>query len=142
MLFTKEFNPTKEELEEGCKEDLHPMALKGIDLFNEGKYWLAHEALEEAWKEETGTVRNLYQGVLQAGVIYLQIERENFIGALKMYERCKNWLWPWPKECRGLAIGILKSDIDAAVNEVKRLGIDRIGEFDKSLFKELDSSLD
>lgn len=135
LLFPHSFNPTPSEITEGCQGDLHPKAKEGIRLFNQGKYWHAHEALEQAWLEEPGPARALYKGILQAGTIYLQIERRNLRGAMKMYKRCRVWLWPWPDTCRGLNIGRLKADIEAVVNQVKDLGPNNLDQFDTDLFK-------
>src|SRR6185503_4609752 len=54
-----------------CSAPLHPQAAEGLRLFNAGKYFEAHEALEDAWNEEAGPVRDLYRGVLQIAVVYL-----------------------------------------------------------------------
>ena len=113
------------------------MAIKGIQLFDEGHYWEAHEALEAAWKDEPQPVRFLYQGILQAGIIYLQIERGNFQGMAKMAERCKKWLRPWPEHCRGVDVSQLRADVAAAVAEAGRLEPERLREFNKSLFKKI-----
>jgi predicted metal-dependent hydrolase len=104
-------------------------------LFNEGRYFEAHEELEMAWKEERGEVRRLYQGILEAGVTYLHIRRGNYRGALKVYERSMRWLRRWPDVCRGTDVGRLRTDLGAAIAEVRRLGPDRMAEFDPGLFK-------
>ena len=104
-------------------------------LFNDGEYWLAHEALEEAWKEEDGAVRELYRAILQTAVVYLHITRDNYNGAVKVYGRVQKWIQPWPEECRGIQIGQLRRDLEAVIEEVERLGPDRLAEFDRSLFK-------
>ena len=111
------------------------MAGKGIELFNDGEYWLAHEALEEAWLDEGGEARNLYKAILQAGVVYLFVERGNYRGALKVYGRCWRWLEAIPDRCKGLDIGQLKEDLKAVVGEVRRLGPDGLDGFDQSLLK-------
>jgi hypothetical protein len=126
-----------EELPLACTGPLHPMALKGIEFFDKRQYWHAHEALEAAWIDETSPARHLYKGILQAGVTYLQIERENFVGMAKMYERCKKWLAPWPAMCRGVDVALLRADITAAVNAASRLGPDRLDEFDTTLYKKI-----
>jgi len=126
-----------EQIPSACQGELHPMAIKGIQLFDEGHYWEAHEALEAAWKDEPQPVRFLYQGILQAGIIYLQIERGNFQGMAKMAERCKKWLRPWPEHCRGVDVSQLRADVAAAVAEAGRLGPERLREFNKSLFKKI-----
>jgi uncharacterized protein len=63
----REFNPSPEEITTGCMGALPPLALRGLELFNQGEYFEAHEALELAWREETGPVRELYRGILQIG---------------------------------------------------------------------------
>ena len=118
-----------------CTGAIHPAAVKGMELFNAGEYWLAHEALEEAWKEESGAVRELYRAILQTGVAYLHITRKNYNSAIKMYERVQKWIQPWPDVCRGIQIGQLRRDLDTVIEEVKRLGPDRLAGFDRSLFK-------
>ena len=118
-----------------CAGDIHPAAIKGMELFNAGEYWLAHEELEAAWKEEIDTVRELYRSILQTAVVYLHITRNNYRGAIKVYGRVQKWITPWPDVCRGIQIGQLRADLEIVIAEVKRLGPDRLAEFDRSLFK-------
>ncbi|MEX1143377.1 MAG: DUF309 domain-containing protein [Anaerolineales bacterium] len=128
---------TPEQLPGACRGQLHPMAVKGIELFDSGHYWEAHEALEAAWKDETGPQRYLYQGILQVGVVYLQIERNNFIGMAKMFERCQKWLRPWPNQCRGIDVAQLRADVAAAVAAAGQLGPGNLATFDRSLFRQI-----
>jgi predicted metal-dependent hydrolase len=118
-----------------CQGVLHPKARAGFTLFNQGRYFEAHEELEMAWKEERGNVRRLYQGILEAGVTYLHIHRGNYAGALKVYGRSMRWLREWPEICRGIDVGQLRRDLEAAVAETRRLGPARLAEFDYSLLK-------
>lgn len=118
-----------------CNAPLHPRAAEGLRLFNAGKYFEAHEALEVAWLEEKGKIRDLYRGILQVGVAYLHITRGNYNGAVKVYARSLKWLKGWPAVCRGIRVEELRSDAGVAIEEVRRLGKERIGEFDLSLLK-------
>lgn len=118
-----------------CSAPLHPRAVEGLRLFNSGEYFEAHEALEEAWKEEGGAVRDLYRGILQVAVTYLHITRGNYDGAIKVYGRSLRWLKDWPDICRGINVEGLRRDSQAAFEEVKRLGREHIRQFDKSLLK-------
>ncbi len=45
------------------------------------------------------------------------------------------WLRQWPETCRGVEVGQLRNDLDAAIEEVKRLGEKRITDFDRDLLK-------
>lgn len=118
-----------------CNAPLHAQAAKGLRLFNAGEYFEAHEALEQAWKEEKGDVRNLYRGILQIAVVYLHITRGNYNGALKVYERSRRWLKDWPAICRGIYVGELRKDAQTAIEEVTRLGDEKIADFDLALLK-------
>ena len=118
-----------------CAGTIHPAAIKGMELFNAGKFWLAHEELEQAWKEEYGSIRELYRAILQVAVVYLHITRANYKGAIKVSERVQKWITPWPDICRGIEIGQLRQDLEAVIVEVKRLGPDRLAGFNRSLLK-------
>jgi predicted metal-dependent hydrolase len=118
-----------------CLDPLHPQAIRGLELFNQGRYFEAHEALEAAWLAETGPVRDLYRGILQVGVVYLHITQYNYPGAIKVYQRCRKWLLPWPETCRGVEVGRLRQDLENAVAALQRLGPRHILEFDASLLK-------
>lgn len=118
-----------------CNAPLHPQAAEGLRLFNAGKYFEAHEALEEAWKEESGNVRELYRGILQIAVVYLHVTRRNYNGAIKVYGRSQRWIRDWPDICRGIYVGELRKDAERVMTEVRRLGIEKISEFDLSLLK-------
>ena len=118
-----------------CDGVLHPKAIAGLKLFNQKKFFETHEELEDAWRDETGEIRKLYQGILQIAVAYLHITRGNYPGALKVYERGMKWLTPWPDLCRGVDVGQLKKDANKVIAEVKRLGAENIGRFNPMLFQ-------
>jgi predicted metal-dependent hydrolase len=123
---------------DGCSRNIHPRARDGIALFNRGEYFEAHEALEDAWKEEKNDVRDLYRGILQIAVTYLHITRGNYNGAVKVYDRSKKWMRDWPDLCQGIAVGKLRQDAEKAMAEVYRLGADKINQFNSSLLKPIE----
>ena len=118
-----------------CNSPLHPQAAAGLRLFNAGEYFEAHEALEDAWNAEKGQIRELYRGILQIAVVYLHVTRGNYNGAIKVYGRSQRWIKDWPEICRGIEVGKLRKDAEAVINEVRRLGMERISKFDTTLLK-------
>jgi uncharacterized protein len=124
-----------ESLKDLCSAPLHPQAAEGLRLFNAGEYFEAHEALEAAWNAEKGKVRDLYRGILQIAVVYLHITRRNYNGAIKVYVRSQKWVKDWPDVCRGILVEKLRKDVENAITEVKRLGLERMSEFDNALLK-------
>ncbi len=127
--------PDYDALRASCSEPLDELAVKGLILFNEGAYYECHEELELAWKADQGVGRDLYRGILQVGVAYLQIVRGNYNGAVKMLLRVKQWLDPFPERCRGVDIGRLRRDAAAVYEHLLALGSDRIDDFDRRLLR-------
>ncbi len=118
-----------------CAAALHPAALAGLKHFNALEFFEAHEQLETAWRAEPGPIRDLYQGILQAAVVYLHITRGNYAGALSVYARSQKWLTKWPERCRGVEVARLRADLDSVMEEVRRLGPENIHKFNPVLFK-------
>lgn len=124
-----------EALADACKLPLHPDASRGIELFNHGEYFEAHELLEAAWNEDPGPARDLYQGLLQIAVAYLQIERGNHAGATKLFLRMWHWLDALPATCRGVDVADARSNARTAQQALAALTPDHIDSFDRSLFR-------
>jgi predicted metal-dependent hydrolase len=118
-----------------CAGELHPLALRGIQLHNQGLFFQAHECLELAWREEPGRVRDLYRGILQVSVGYYHIQRGNWTGARKMFKRCRAWLAPFPANCRGVDLAQLKQDFEAVDQALIRLGPGGIARLDPAMLK-------
>jgi predicted metal-dependent hydrolase len=103
-----------------CRQALPPEVITGLELFNAGRYFEAHEELEMAWRREKGAIRDLYRGILQVGVGYYHIQRRNYRGALKMFLRCRQWLDLFPSECCGIDLARFRRDFEAIEAQVQR----------------------
>ncbi len=115
-------------LEEICEEPLHPDAVKGLELFNKGDFFEAHEYLEDAWRDDLTGGRDLYRGVLQVAVAYFQIGQANYRGTVKMFQRSRQWLDPLPGTCRGVNVAQFRLDAYEIHDQVLTLGPDRMDE--------------
>jgi hypothetical protein len=118
-----------------CQAPLSDLARQGLELFNRGEYFEAHEALEHAWNQDPGPARELYRGLLQVAVAYLQIERNNYHGALKMLLRQRQWLDPLPDTCRGVDVAGVRAAAQAARAALEALGPGSLAQFDRALFQ-------
>ncbi|MBP7998588.1 MAG: DUF309 domain-containing protein [Chloroflexi bacterium] len=118
-----------------CQQPLSDHARTGLHLFNQGEYFEAHEALEHAWNEDTSPARECYRAILQIAVAYLQIQRGNYNGAVKMFLRVRQWLDPLPDTCHGLDLAQLRADAQVVETTLLTLGKERLNEFDSALFK-------
>lgn len=124
-----------EALQRQAQDPLPELAHKAIEQFNAGEFWEQHETFETVWRAESGPVRQMYQGILQVGVAYYQIQRKNYDGARKLFQRAWQYLNVLPDVCQGVDIAQLRADAQAAMAELERLGPERIAEFDPALFK-------
>jgi CheY-like chemotaxis protein len=127
-----------ESIQESCGDLISKVALEGLEAFNAGNYFDAHEFLEEAWNEDTSEARDVYKAVLQIAVAYLQIERQNYRGAVKMFLRARQWLSPLPDVCRGINIDRLKDDANHVHQILVEMGPDQISDFDRSFLQPVD----
>lgn len=123
------------ELDCQCQEALPPLAVQGIEKFNDGEYYRQHDLFEELWVKTEGPVRDLYRAVLQVGVAYYQVERGNHRGALKMLLRSLQWLSKLPDVCQGIDVRQLREDSYRVRAELEALDPAEIGRFDHSLLK-------
>lgn len=118
-----------------CEEPLPPLALEGVAKFNAREYYPQHDLFEEQWVNTSGPVRDLYRAILQVGVAYFQIERNNYRGALKMLLRSVQWLAVLPDVCQGVDVKRLREESYKVRAELERLGEAGIAQFDRELLK-------
>lgn len=120
-------------------EFLDPRAKKGILLFNQKKFFAAHEELELAWRDEPGGIRDLYRGILQIGVAYYHIQHKNFTGAQKMFIRAEKWLAIYSGYYLGINIGKLKKDATRISKMLNNGELDQIITSDGVIFPEIET---
>lgn len=119
-----------------CAEALPPLAVQGLEQFNRGEYFEAHETLEHAWNAEAGPVRDLYRAVLQVAVAYHHVVGRNYNGAVKMFRRSRQWFNRLPPDrCQGIDLARLRADAGRVEAAVLALGPERIGEIDLTLLR-------
>lgn len=119
------------------------MVIGGLERYNRGEFFEAHEELETAWREERGPVRELYRGILQIAVAYVHLERGNFVGATTMLARAWVWLKPfldYAQECtRGTCCGIDLAGLFASSKrveeEILRLGPEKMRWLNRGLIE-------
>lgn len=115
---------------EPCQGEPPPGLLEGIHLFNAGEYYECHEAIEHEWHAEPRPIRRLYQGILQIGVGFLHVRRGNHAGALLLLHDGIAKTADFAPDCLGIDTGRLLAESQAALERLRELGPDRLGEFD------------
>src|SRR5215831_14859692 len=94
-----------------------PMSLeRGIELFNRGLYWEAHEAWEEVWMPDRyGPDRGFYKGLIQVAAGCLHYRRHNRRGAINKLRSGTEYLRPYLPRHRGVDLAALVAQAEACL---------------------------
>jgi predicted metal-dependent hydrolase len=96
------------------EEQASPLLAEGVRLFNQARWFEAHEVLERAWLDEPTSLRRLYQGILQVGVGLHHARRGNLRGGLALLDRGMALLAPFEPRRLGVDVERLVRDAAAA----------------------------
>jgi len=77
-------------------DDLPAQYLRGIELFNAGRFFESHEAWEEIWLESEGAERELLHAMIQSAAALHHFQRGNLKGASSVYRRARSRLATLP----------------------------------------------
>jgi uncharacterized protein len=83
---------------------------RGIDLFNSGEFFQAHEAWEEIWLSATEPEKTFLQGLIQLAAAFHHGKRGNLAGMKSLLEAGLAKLEKFPADCRGIRLAELRLD--------------------------------
>ena len=93
---------------------------KGIELFNSGRYWDAHEAWEHEWTpDRKGPESGFYKGLIQVAAGCLHYQRRNRRGAVNKWTSGATYLRAYPSVHRGVGIGRLVAEVDGFLEAMR-----------------------
>src|ERR1700726_1815594 len=85
----------------------------GIELFNAGNYWEAHEAWERDWMpDRKGPDSGFYKGLIQVAAGCLHYTRRNKRGAVNKWRSGADYLRPYLPSHRGIHLTPLVAAVD------------------------------
>ncbi len=86
---------------------------EGIELFNQGRYWDAHEVWERDWTpDRKGPDSGFYKGLIQVAAGCLHYTRRNRRGALHKWRSGADYLRPYLPLHRGVRLAPLVAAVD------------------------------
>ena len=93
---------------------------QGIDLFNSGRYWDAHEAWEHVWMpDRKGPDAGFYKGLIQVAAGCLHYGRRNRRGAVNKWRSGADYLRPYVPAHLGVRLSPLVASVDAYLEALK-----------------------
>jgi predicted metal-dependent hydrolase len=98
---------------------------EGIDLFNQGQFFAAHEAWEEIWRSTSPEPRDLFQGLIQiAAALHQFLDLDRNEAPRRTLAKARRRLEPYAP----VALGIDVEDLLEQVHRWDTWLIDRVGE--------------
>jgi predicted metal-dependent hydrolase len=97
----------------------------GIALFNQSRFFEAHEALEDVWRAAPESEKKFWQGLIQAAVGFHHYSVGNRIGAQSLLARADRNLRAYPIRFRGIQLQPLLESL-AEWQEALALGSGKI----------------
>ena len=70
--------------------------IEGVALFNEQKFWHAHEAWERIWLTSEGDEKRFLQGLIQLAAAYHHVQRRTYRGGVRLFDAALEKLAPFP----------------------------------------------
>ena len=112
--------------------------LPGRTLFNEGKFFEAHEIWEEKWRDSEGDERHLLQGLIQvaAGVYKLQTGMPT--GTVKLLQKGAGHLRAVPPDMYGVQLSELLEAVDTWITYSQTMVNEFRTNYDKALLPALE----
>ena len=89
---------------------------EGIDLFNQERFWEAHEVLEEIWHPATGVDRDTIQGLILTAAALVHYQKDEKSVCVSILGRAKEKLGRLD-QFKGLDIGSLRTSIERILED-------------------------
>lgn len=77
---------------------------RGVDLFNNGEFFDAHEVLEDVWRAAPTAERKFLQALIQVAVALHHYTRGNLVGARSLLKRAVKNLAAYPDNFAGIEL--------------------------------------
>jgi hypothetical protein len=93
-----------------------------IRLFNEGKFWHAHEAWEQVWRRHPEDSELFIQGLIQmAAAFHLLIDKRRYSGAASKFNRALERLRLFEPNFLNLPVTGFTKPIEGTKDEIQKL---------------------
>ncbi len=102
--------------------------LEFINLFNDEKFFEAHEVLEELWRHEKGVEREYYQGMIQIAAVFVHVQKKTPEGGKRLLQTSTKYLEKFQPAFMGINLEKLLPETAASLFEGKpfpRLSLER-----------------
>ena len=87
---------------------------QGLSLMRDGRWFDAHEALEDEWRDAAAAERDFLQGLVHVTVAWHHASGGNAAGASRQLEKAARRLGPYAPAHRGVNVESVLGQVEAA----------------------------
>jgi hypothetical protein len=91
---------------------------RGLEEIRAGRYFEAHEELEEAWRAAPAEERDFFQGLVHVAVAWYQAGRGRPVATGRQLEKAARRLAPFTPSHRGVDVEGVLEQVNAAQQQV------------------------
>ena len=110
----------------------------GIELYNGGSYFEAHEAWEEVWLDAENSEREFYQGLIQITAAFVHVMRNEYPGSVRLLDAGISKLARYGVRKEGIELAAFVDGARKAREALLGLGEARLREFDRGLIPRIE----
>ena len=102
---------------------------RGLEEFNEERFFEAHEVLEDLWHEYRDTDRTFIQGLIQIAAAFYHVQSRNFKGAVSQFTKGNEKLAHFLPAHNNVSVAKLLDDVRETVRRIQQttsLSIDTV----------------
>ena len=111
----------------------------GIELYNGGSYFEAHEAWEEVWLDAENSDREFYQGLIQITAAFVHVTRNEYPGSVRLLDAGISKLARYGVRKEGIELAAFVDGARKARESLLGLGEKRLWEFDRGLIPRIET---
>jgi uncharacterized protein len=97
---------------------------RGLAEIRAGRYFEAHEELEEVWRAAEAEERDFFQGLVHVAVAWYQAGRGRPVATASQLEKAARRLGPYAPEHRGVDVAHVLAQVGAAQARVAEGSLD------------------
>ncbi len=108
---------------------------KGIEYFNSGYFFEAHDTFEEIWMDERGEGVHFYQGLVQLATGFYHLKMDNLKGAESQLNKGITKLKKYKPQYQNLELTELSNQVSVCIDSIQN------NQSDKNLFGRIESKI-
>jgi predicted metal-dependent hydrolase len=97
---------------------------RGLEAIRSGRYFEAHEELEEAWRAAPAEERDFFQGLVHFAVAWYQAGRGRPVATGRQLEKAARRLAAFAPAHRGVDVESVLTQVEAAREQVRAGSLD------------------